>query len=242
MRIFFLHSFSLLFAAAHAQDSSAVKTKGSYVFDVNSGLIISNAISNFSQAENYNKGYWQIPNKPICLGYSGGVDLILGKKENAKHFFGVSYGLTNSTYADEYDSHPFLQHYPVYDRHKLIYTKQYQTIDLSYGAAFHITKKLNYVFAFSYSYVFKQMTTQTGYVVSESYSPYGYQYDSTYYPMHQLPKSGYNSYLSFRSKLSYDFSIGTSKFAAFVAGNLALRYRLPWIMIGLQYYPFRKMQ
>jgi hypothetical protein len=73
-----------------------------------------------------------------------------------------------------------------------------------------------------------------------SYYPYPNLYDSTTYNGAVVRQK--QAYISWRLKLAYDFNVRNASLAAFTLFNWGIEYRLPYIQVGLQWYPLRKMR
>lgn len=224
--------FLMICGFAYAQDSLQTSTKkfGHFIFNLNSGLIISNAISNIGD---YGKGYSQTPSTEFCYGYSGGGELLWGLIPEVTQSFGLGYDLTNSDfiYQDHYYTGGYSGKTYKTDLH---HYKRYQNWDLIYGWTFLLTRHIRLQIMGSYSHVFRQFNTQTGYISIDN--------NTTYYDNTVNHYEGSYSYFSFRPKLVYDFKIKSAKFAAFLNFNWSVNYMQEWSAIGLQYYPFRRMR
>jgi hypothetical protein len=48
--------------------------------------------------------------------------------------------------------------------------------------------------------------------------------------------------VSFCPRISYEFQIKNQKLGIYYSYNIAYEYRLPWNMIGITYYPFKKLR
>jgi hypothetical protein len=223
----------LMMPNVKAQDSLANKNKkfGHFIFNINSGLVISNAISNI---EDKNSSYSQTPNHEFCYGYSGGVELLWGLIPEVTQSFGVGYDLSNSDFLNNYHYYSGGVYSGTSYSTNLHIRKSYQNFDLIYGWTFLLTDHVRLQIMGAYSRVFRQTNTQTGYVTVNGYT--------TYYNNAVDHYEGTYSYFSFRPKLVYDFKIKSSKFAVFVNFNWAVHYSQEWSAIGLQYYPLRKMR
>lgn len=222
----------MIVATGKSQDSVRASTIkfGHFIFNINSGVIISNAISNIGD---YGKGYSQTPSTEFCYGYSGGAELLWGLIPEVTQSFGLGYNLTNSDfiYQEYYWSGGYLGTTHKTDLH---YHKQYQNWDLIYGWTFLLTKHVRLQIMGSYSHVFRQTNTRTGYTAIDNNTTY---YNNT---VDHFERS--YSYFSFRPKLVYDFKTKAAKFAVFLNFNWGIFYNQEWSAIGLQYYPFRKLQ
>ena len=119
-----------------------------------------------------------------------------------------------------------------------------QFYTLNYGVLINLYTNFYLSFLLSYNQLFYQTDIYNGYQVSEGISNKmtGQRYhDSTSYNNTKFILRNTHSFASFIPKLSYAFRIKNKTVSVFTSGNLAFAYKAPWWVIGIQYYPFRKL-
>lgn len=237
-----------------AQDSLTHK-KSKIFFNLQSALLFNNSFSNIDgyYSSNQQKIYYQEGerdhNKPICFGYFGGAEILIGKKRHFKHVLNVSIELTNSVILNRYNHTNSGADYTI--KRRVFFA------NIGYGVYVKLYKNINLTSLFNITPYANLKDVKNG------YSSYDYTikftgihvYDTTFYKNEKYKSDGLLDLISLRLKLSYDFLIKERAFSCFVMHNIGSVeimeliywnhknlsiYKAPWWMIGLQFCPFGK--
>ena len=215
-----------------------------------SALIANNSFSNFSKGQSsnnsYDYGFTKNNSQPVCFGFNAGVEVVLGRAPRFKQLLSITYDLTNSLFNDY---RVILQSYRYSDWqtwHENI-SRQVQFVNLNGGFLFNITKRLKLATMLSVAVYTTRDITNGYYVDNIPIRPTG---NGPYYNF--LPASSdttkYNNSktiykpgleVSLKLRASYDV---TKYLSVFVQRNLGISYKAPWWMLGLQFYPFKKLR
>ena len=231
----------------YAQDS--IKPKW-FNFSIQSALIINNSFSNYYKSESYTiGGYHYIQNlfaktnKPVCYGYSVGIEVQIGKSQDVKQLIGLNVDYTNSYFNVENRSEESVGYLKINRSYSNIDVKRHVSIaGLSYGLRLSINHHFNITVLGCFNYILKRVETKTGYNVKTNYT---YVKDSMLINTTQSYVNKDTAFASIRVRLGYNFSIKKQNFGVYLQRNFSLPtyhkniYYAPWWMIGIQYYPLR---
>jgi hypothetical protein len=217
-------------------------------FNVQAGVVFNNSYSNLTRREPY-------PSHTSSESYSGkndvkynfnpniGVNFILGNNPYVKHIIGVNYLRSTGEYNYDYSSG---YNYTSYKRH-VHYTSKVDFINLLTGIRFHVGKHINLEPMIALNIAANSNVTITGTSVTTTVSggpPYGILGQETIYykdaPVGKYEKN-IGTTVSFCPRVSYEFNIKQQTLGACFSYNMAYQFRLPWYMIGVTYYPFKKL-
>lgn len=246
---FVLLSYLGLKAQSYARLDSISKLQWLRI-NVQGALIANNSFSNlnfkFLYPETAGKlydsdyGYTNNKNKPVCFGFNAGIEFLIGRKPKFKQLVSFTYDLTNSKYNYNVFYNEAMSHSPNQTWNETI-SRQVQFISLNYGFLFNLTKKLKLATIASLAFYTKKIDITNGYYVEAMASQRGNppSYDSTNYNNSKTVNKGLNLIPSLKLRASYDV---TKYLSVFVSRNFGVNYKAPWWMVGLQFYPFRKLR
>ncbi len=188
------------------------------------------------------KAYSSPGKEYYCTGLSMGVTLLSGRSEYFKRLIGIQYVQSradfnyNTSYIDRDKSNMYVTYS---GKTELNYKNTSHFMNLVAGIRFKIFKGLSMepclslnVNVYSRSKVNGLITTKNG-------------TDPTTYQVVKDSTSGFTDAhvtASFIPRLVYEFKIKEQTLGVYASYNMALRYRLPWWMFGLSWYPFKKLQ
>ncbi len=175
-------------------------------------------------------------------GFNVGITLLSGRSDYFKRLIGIQYVQSRAefnyttSYIDRQKSNPYAGTYGGLT--ELNYKNASHFINLIAGFRFRIFRgfylepclSLN-INAYSSSKVNGLITTRNG----SAPKAYHIVKDSTSRFMEARVA------LSFTPRISYEFEIKSQRVGVYASYNMALKYRLPWWMFGVSWYPFRKL-
>lgn len=231
----------------YSQDS--IKPKW-FNFSIQSALVVNNSFSNYYESESYTLGGYHYvqnvsakTNKPICYGYSGGLDFQIGTNQKFKQIIGLYFDFTNSYFNLKNSSGKSVGYLKINRSYSNIDIKrQVSIIGFNYGVQFNIKKHFNISVLGCFNYLLKRLEIQTGYNVKIDYN---YIKDSTLINTKQSYINKDTAFASIKVRLDYNFNVKKQNLAVFVQRNISLplyhnnTYYAPWWMIGIHYYPLR---
>jgi hypothetical protein len=242
---------------------SANKTEGSkkrevklqdYVnFNLQGGVVINNAYCNkprndgFSEKTSSEKYYGYSKKNNINLNI--GFNFLLGKSSYVKYIIGVNYlrsqgefDYVNSSLGTSIIPNTIKSNYST----NLHYTSKVDFLNIVTGIRFTIAKKFHVDPCISLNTILNKDVRVTGsstlksfYDVSANMPPIE---EITYYNNAKPFDEKIGNTFSFCPKISYEFLIKNQKLGIYYSYNIAYEYRLPWNMIGITYYPFKKLR
>ena len=175
-------------------------------------------------------------------GFGVGVTLLSGRNEYFKTLLGIQYVQSkaefnyNSSYIDVSKSNP----YATYGgKTELNYKNTSHFVNLVVGIRFKIFKGLSMEPCLSLN-VNANSTNNINGLITTKNGP-----DPTTYHMVKDSTSGFTDAhvtVSFTPRLVYEFQIKEQRVGMYASYNMALRYRLPWCMFGVSWYPFKKLR
>lgn len=222
-------------------------------FNLQAGVVINNAYCNkprndgFSEktsSENY-YGYSKKNNINLNIGFN----LLLGKSPNVKHIIGVNYlrsqgefDYENSTLGTTTIPYTLMANYST----KIHYTSKVDFLNIVTGIRFTIAKKIHLEPCISINALLNSNIKVTGTATKTSYydtrSNIPPIVETTYYNDANASDYKIGTTVSFCPRISYEFQIKNQKLGIYYSYNIAYQYRLPWNMIGITYYPFKKLR
>lgn len=230
-----------------------VKLKDYVNFNLQAGVVINNAYCNKPRYEGGSLG------QTTSEGFSGytkknninlnvGFNFLLGKSPYVKHIIGVNYLRSQGEFDYGYGSH-YLSQFSGEYKSKVTHLHYESTVDfinIVTGIRFTIGKRFHIEPCISLNSLLYSNIKVTGTIINTTY------YDSrsnippivetTYYNNAKAAEEKIGVTVSFCPRISYEFQIKNQKLGIYYSYNIAYEYRLPWNMIGITYYPFKKLR
>lgn len=207
--------------------------------NLNAAFILNKAFSNIKKPEPGENGKFtpaDTGNK-VLPGFTFGADLLIGRKENFKGVFGLSFSRTSaeyhfSSYTESETSRPGyteLQRQTEYD-HRL----KYSSLNFHAGVRHRL-----YGFFLTTSFVVNRplrIVRTTEGTIETVYTNNSGGRDASLFLINEetVQKKG-DMNLSLRMNLEYQFELGESLARVYVFRNFGLIYTLPWWGIGFSY-------
>lgn len=214
--------------------------------NVQIGAVINNLYCNKPKIDNPNIGHGS------SESYSGfkknnftgsvniGLNALFGRNPHIKYCFGVNYlrskGEFNYSYGQGgYTSYSENFHF----NSKIDFINLVTGPRFSFGKKFHI-EPLIAVKLIAHADV-RFTGTSTTQSISGGPTPTVYSIETTVYENQKETKNiKTESTVSFNPEISYDLKIKEFDLGLFISYNMAIRYKLPWWVFGVNYYPFKK--
>ncbi len=177
-----------------------------------------------------------------CTGLSIGVTLLSGRSEYFKRLIGIQYVQSradfnyNTSYIDREKSNMYVTYS---GKTELNYKNTSHFINLVAGFRFRIFKGFSLEPCLGLN-VNAYSTSKVNGLITRKNGP-----DPTTYQVVKDSTSGFTDAHvtgSFMPRAVYEFQVKKQKLGVYVAYNMALKYRLPWWMFGVSWYPFKKLQ
>lgn len=222
-----------------------LRVKDYIKFNVQLGAIMQSLSSNYirrnpPQSKTSEEAYSASSNNYI-YNYNIGFNFLFGKSPYIKHVIGVNY--LHST--GEYDYSYSLGGYTSYDQ-KYHYVSKIDFINVVTGLKLKLFNKLHIEPLASINIAANSDIRFSGISTTKYIAGNGivYKTETKYYSDEKISaeQSGLSSTISLCPKISYDFYLKRQTLGVYISYNLALRFRLPWYMAGITYYPFKKLR
>lgn len=229
-----------------------VKLKDYVNFNIQAGVVINNAYCNKlrnerifgkTASESYS-GYTKKNNINLNIGFN----FLLGKSPYVKHIIGVNYLRSKGEFDYGYGSVFPTKTSGVYqsDVIHLHYNSTVDFINIVTGIRFTIAKKFHIEPCISLNSLLYSNIRVTGTRTKTTNNYYQSNIppivETTYYNNAKADEEKIGVTVSFCPRISYEFQIKNQKLGVFYSYNIAAGYRLPWNMIGITYYPFKKLR
>lgn len=221
-------------------------------FNLQVGVVINNIYCNKPRyreslgqttSENYN-GY----SKKSNINFNVGFNFLLGKNRFIKHIIGVNYLRSEGEFDYSYRSNHPSQSYGEYKLQvtQLHYKSNVDFLNIVTGIRFTIAKKIHIEPCISLNSILHSNIKVTGTNTNTTYYDSGSNIppivETTYYNNAKAAEEKIGTTVSFCPRISYEFQIKNQKIGVYYSYNIAYKYRLPWNMIGITYYPFKKLR
>lgn len=229
----------------HGQDSL---TKKWFQVGLNIAIIGNSSYSNLYASEQTRTIPYgtiksnRIVSRPIDLGFSFGVEAILGKSKSIKQVIGINYDFTNSHFnyvknvSVPSGAWKISSYYENLDKERRV-----QFLSGNYGVKMCF-KSLSLTTLASYNYILSTVEIQNGYIK---------QSNGTIFPdsiVINNKKSTLNrdtNFISIKLRLAYAINLNRQSFCIFIMRNLNIfniitpehAYLAPWYYFGLQWLP-----
>jgi hypothetical protein len=247
------------------RDSSVMgqeKRVGDYVkFNVQLGAVVNSSFSNVERAERnpahdkFSSERYSAKGNDVNAGFNVGFNLLLGKSKIIKHVLGANYLLSRGEYA-YYRSHTHPAGYYIGSSYvkDANYISNIHFLNLVSGIRLRIVKGLSIEPLASINIQLYAVGKSTGYEESTKTDPVydpltgrkilftstsQVNYDNSL--TNDFP-TGKITTISFTPRIFYEFSLKEHQVGVYASYNMALRYRLPWWMFGVSWYPFKKLR
>ncbi len=226
---------------------------GDYIkFNVQLGVMMQSSSSNYTRREpspsHTSEESYTSSNNKYLYNYNIGFNFLFGKSPYVKHVIGVNYLRSTGEY--DYSSGSigsngggyinYLQNYH--------YVSKIDFINVVTGLRFKTIKRLYIEPLVSINIAansdVRYSGTDTRKYISGGPTPYIYKIEKEYYSNQKVSaeRSGINSTVSLCPKLTYEFNLKNQTLGIYVSYNHAAAFRLPWMMAGVTYYPFKKLK
>lgn len=227
---------------------------GNYIkFNLQLGAVIQSLSSNYirrdpSQSQTSSTKYSASSNNYV-YNYNIGFNFLFGNNQYVKHLIGVNYLRSIGEY--NYSSGSFGSNgysgYTTYSENYHFLSK-IDFFNIVTGLRFKVFKNLYIEPLASLNITAHSDVRYSGYSSTKYYSggpsPSMYSEKLEKYSNEKvnLERTNINSTVSLCPRISYDFHFKKQIIGAYISYNLAYEFRLPWIMAGITYYPFRKLR
>ena len=211
------------------------------------GAVFNSLSSNYSRREpppshTGSESYSASTNKYIC-NYNLGINFLFNKSPYVKLVFGLNYLRSTGQYNYSSSNHGYTSY--AKDFH---YVSKIDFINVATGLRFKIFKEfyleplasINIICQHDVRYSGTATTTY----ISGGPTPTIYKTEVEYFSDKKVysERTNINTTVSLCPRASYELNLKKHKFGIYVAYNLAYEFRLPWIMTGITYYPFKKLR
>ncbi len=226
---------------------------GDYIkFNLQVGVVINNAFSNLTSRkpspshtsdEEFSGNNDEKYNSSINLG----INFLFGNNPSIKHVIGINYLRSKGEFNYDYYSVSFGSSSAYTQYHESYQFKSTADfLNITTGLRFSIGKHINFEPLVAFNYLIKADERITGNITTHKYSGGQSSNGSTeieYVNNEKVKKydSKINSTVSLCPRISYDFNIKKHRIGLYASYNLAYNYILPWYMLGVTYYPFKKL-
>ena len=238
-------------------DSSKIRM---FTLMAHAGFVFNNRYVNVPYKDPDNgktSGYSFSPaSQHTTMSYQFGINALIGKSPFCKFVIGANYlrsfgGYNIHSSYQTTSNPPWTRGSEVY---KVNSTSDF--INILVGVRFTIAKKLHVENLMAINALVNNTNYYTGYkntVVYTYASAPNYTVANTYteisnetinYTHEKNLKNFYaiTTTVSFCPRLTYDIKIKGQTFGIYTSYNIALKYRLPWFVAGIAYYPFKKLK
>ena len=191
-------------------------------------------------------GYGAI-NKKIQTGANFGINIISGENPKCKHLIGVSIvqsktEFTHNKYSSDYSNNMLIQ-----TRKKLEYASDNYFLNFSTGIRCIIGKHFNIDNSIIYYLPLANNSKikETDYIQEFVKNANGQYLETNYTEINSSKTSSellIKPSFGLSPKLSYDFNVKEQVFGIFYNFNIAFKQNIQWHLIGITYYPFKKLR
>lgn len=228
---------------------------GNYIkFNLQLGTMMQSLSSNYQRREpspqnTASEKYSASSNKYI-YNYNVGFNFLFGSSPYIKHIIGVNYLRSTGEYDYSSGSLGSGDGYGGWTTHSedFHYVSKIDFINLVTGLRFKLFKKLYIEPLVSINIIAQSDVRCSGTALTNYHSggptPYIYKVDIKEYSNEKVnsERDNINSTVSLCPKISYDFHVKKQILGVYISYNLAYKFKLPWMMMGITYYPFKKLR
>ncbi len=218
-------------------ENTCQKRVGDYIkFNLEVGSAVYNTFCNVprknyddrTSSDEYNK-----VNSSQNITINPGLNFIFGNNPYIKHIIGINYLRTKGEFN--------YAHYNIGFSEKSKYTSIIDFINVYTGLRVTLFKKIHLEQLFAINIITKSNTTSSGTRTTYAWSTpsstrntINFENESTYTLIETT--------VSIIPKIAYEIPLKNIKTEIYFSYNISLKYRLPWYMIGISYYPFKKLR
>lgn len=209
---------------------------GDYIkFNLQVGATIYNTFCNVPRKE-YNgmtssEEYYKVNNSQN-ISFNPGINFIFGNNPFIKHVVGLNYLRTNAEF--NYNKY----NYALSSKSK--YTSTIDFVNIYTGLRVTLFKKIHLEQLFTVNIIANSKTTHSGIETENDRNP---PYTKYYrYFENEPTNTQIETTVSIVPKIAYEIPFKKIKSEVYFSYNISLKYRLPWYMIGVSYYPFKKLR
>lgn len=224
------------------------KVLGDYIkFNVQLGAVINSLESNYTrrqpQSSHTSSEEYTASSNKYVYNYNLGFNFLFGKSPYIKHVICLNYLRSTGEYNYSYSQGGYTSYYKNFH-----YVSKIDFINVVTGLRFKLFKKLYIEPLISINIIaqsdIKYSGTSTTKYISGGPTPNVYKEETEYYSNQKInaERSGINSTVSLCPRISYEFDLKKQKLGVYISYNVAYEFRLPWMMAGVTYYPFKKLR
>lgn len=215
------------------------------------GITLNNSLTNLPNSKNPSPPFqyqeFKATNKNIQTGINLGINLISGNNLYCKHIMGISYVQSKTEFIRSSTFRYFESDKLYYYSEKTNYQTNTHFIAISTGIRFVIFKRINVDNSIAFNLPFSAQNKINGYKSHEELTrdSYGYYKRSDYSEDEIKTTSSevlMKPSIAFSPKISCDFKIKQQTFGLFFNFNYAFKQNIQWHMVGVTYYPFKKLK
>lgn len=221
---------------------------GNYIkFNIQLGAMMQSLSSNYMRREptpsKTSEESYSASNNNYEYTYNFGFNFLFGNNPYIKHVIGVNYLRSTGEYDYSYSQGGYTSYYQ--DFH---YTSKIDFINVVTGLRLKVFNKLYIEPLVSFNILansnVRYSGTATTKYISSGPTPTIYKTETESFTNQKVSaeRSGINSTISLCPKISYDFNLKKQTLGIYISYNLAYQFRLPWMMAGITYYPFKKLK
>jgi len=217
------------------------------------GITLNNSSTNLPESSSSFNNYdsFKSANKKTQTGYNLGVNIISGNNPYCKHIIGVSYVQSNAefkrTSTNRYTEQDKLYQY----RRDLNIKSTSHFFNIGTGIRLIFFKHINIDNSIVFNIPITSNIKYDGFEYLQEYTYFGTSnggtYNQTNYTNQKINASNsveklYNYSIAFSPKISFDFNFKEQIFGLFFNFNYAFQQKIQWHMMGITYYPFKKLR
>ena len=221
---------------------------GNYIkFNIQLGAMMQSLSSNYMRREptpsKTSEESYSASNNNYEYTYNFGFNFLFGSNPYIKHVIGVNYLRSTGEYDYSYSQGGYTTSYQ-----KFHYVSKINFINVVTGLRLKVFKKLYIEPLVSFNILansnVRYSGTATTKYISGGPTPTIYKTETESFTNQKVSaeRSGINSTISLCPKISYDLNLKKQTLGVYISYNLAYQFRLPWMMAGITYYPFKKLK
>ncbi len=221
---------------------------GDYIkFNVQIGAVMQSLSSNYTRrgppASHSSSEEYSASSNKCVYNYNIGFNFLFGNSPFIKHVIGANYLRSLGEYNYSFSQGGYTSYYQDYH-----YVSKIDFVNVITGLRIKTFKGL-YIEPLASVNIIAQADvrcsgTSTTKYISGGPIPSVYQTDIEYISNKKVDgeRAGIGSTVSFCPRILYEFNLKKQTLGIYISYNLAYEYRLPWMMAGITYYPFKKLK
>lgn len=209
------------------------------------GITLNNSLTNLPTTNNWD---YRANNKNILVGSNFGINIISGENKYCKHVIGTSIVQSKTDFSRSYYMREFNDNKLFVVRKKESYQSENYFLNISTGIRFILFKCLNIDNSIVFNFPFYSNNKINGTESTEEFTlgSNNYYNNRINYAENSFQKNSTEiltrASIGFSPKISFDFKIKEQKLGLFFNFNYAFQQKFQWHMLGLSYYPFKKLR